>query len=70
MKFVILFCLVLLTLGLRSTHKSQYDLGYEAGLKENIKDIDFEKQGNCSFCFQIGCFIPDFFGLCDFFCGC
>ena len=55
MKFVILFCLVLLTLGLRSTHKSQYDLGYEAGIQENLKDIDYEKQSGCNFCFAIGC---------------
>ena len=31
MKVIIFFCLVLMALGLRHTHKSQYDLGYEAG---------------------------------------
>ncbi len=32
MKFIVLFCLVLLAFGMRNTHKSQYDLGYEAGV--------------------------------------
>ena len=70
MKFVILFCLVLLTLGLRSTHKSQYDLGYEAGLEAASQDVDIEGQSGCPFCFNVGCFIKEFYMLCDFYCGC
>ena len=34
MKFVVLFCLLLVAFGLRHTHKSQYELGYEAGLRD------------------------------------
>ena len=34
MKFVVLLCLLLVAFGLRHTHKSQYELGYEAGLRD------------------------------------
>ena len=48
MKYIVLFCLVLLALGFRHTHKSQYDLGYEAGLRDAAGDIDLEQ--NCYIC--------------------
>ena len=56
MKYIVLFCLVLLALGFRHSHKSQYDLGYEAGLRAATQDVDAEK---CSlqdsyYCFQLG----------------
>ena len=38
MKVIILFCLILLALGLRHQHKSQYDLGYEAGLEAAMEE--------------------------------
>ena len=40
MKYIVLFCLVLLALGFRHSHKSQYDLGYEAGLRAADQDAD------------------------------
>ena len=40
MKYIVLFCLVLLALGFRHSHKSQYDLGYEAGLRAADQDAE------------------------------
>ena len=36
MKLIVLLCLALVVLGLRHSHKSQYDLGYEAGLMDAL----------------------------------
>ena len=38
MKVIILFCLFLMALSLRNTHKSQYDLGYEAGVAAALQE--------------------------------
>ena len=40
MKLIVLFCLALVTLGLRNTHKSQYDLGYEEGLMDALEAME------------------------------
>ena len=42
MKFIVLLCLTLVALGLRhqSSHKSQYDLGYEAALRDMVEALD------------------------------
>ena len=40
MKFIVFALILMLALGLRHTHKSQYDLGYEAGLKAAIEVSD------------------------------
>ena len=40
MKLIVLFCLALVVLGLRHTHKSQYDLGYEAGLMDALEAME------------------------------
>ena len=38
MKVLIFFCLFLMALSLRNTHKSQYDLGYEAGVATALQE--------------------------------
>ena len=38
MKVLIFFCLFLMALSLRNTHKSQYDLGYEAGVADALQE--------------------------------
>ena len=40
MKLIVLFCLALVVLGLRHTHKSHYDLGYEAGLMDALETME------------------------------
>ena len=46
MKFILLLCLLLVTFGFRhqSSHKSQYDLGYEAGLRDAAQEQDLAKE--------------------------
>ena len=34
MKYLILLSMIIMILGLRHSHTSQYDLGYKAGLEE------------------------------------
>ena len=44
MKFILLLCLLLVAFGFRhqSKFKSQYDLGYEAGVREVAKELDID----------------------------
>ena len=37
MKFIIFALILVITLGLRHAHKSQYDLGYQAGLEAALE---------------------------------
>ena len=69
MKYIVLFCLVLLALGFRHSHKSQYDLGYEAGLK--AADVDeFCPPRYEAWCINEGCGDPETFERCNTACGC
>ena len=45
MKFIIFALILVITLGLRHAHKSQYDLGYQAGLEAAISLTDSEDNG-------------------------
>ena len=45
MKVFIFFCLFLMALSLRNTHKSQYDLGYEAGVADALQE-KYESMSN------------------------
>ena len=38
MKYIVLFCFVLVTLALRHTHQSQYDIGYDAGYEAALEE--------------------------------
>ena len=42
MKFIVFALMLVITLGLRHTHKSQYDLGYQAGLEAAMAENEEE----------------------------
>ena len=42
MKFIIFALILVITLGLRHAYKSQYDLGYQAGLEAASDKMEFQ----------------------------
>ena len=49
MKFIVFALILVITLGLRHAHKSQYDLGYEAGLQDAM-DASEVRDSQIEFC--------------------
>ena len=56
MKFIVLFCVLLAVFGFRNTHKSQYDLGFEAGYDAALEFIpgagSVPKTEECQSCIE------------------
>ena len=61
MRIIVLFALLLVAFGFRHTHKSQYDLGYEAGMQDALHDAD---EDSCGPRFRAFC-DPNNDGTCD-----
>ena len=49
MKFILLLCLLLVAFGFRHQNhfKSQYDLGYEAAIRDVASELDLDQDEGC-----------------------